>query len=119
MIEILIAYLTNIGRYILVEILLHACNTTDYYFLVIIGRFIVFSTLRKVMWGHMKKYQLLCVAGAIGAHSDPFRIGIQKMQKVLFAFEQPTAMRSGAWPQCQAYSLLLNFLYALDLDLAF
>lgn len=71
------------------------------------------------MWGHMKKCKMLCVARAIGAHSDPFRIGIQKMQKVLFALKQPTAMRSGAWPQCQAYSLRLKFLDAPDLDLAF
>lgn len=70
------------------------------------------------MWGRMKKCQMLCVARAIRAHSDPFRIEIQKMQKVLFTLEQPTAMRSGAWPQCQAYSLLLKCLDAPDLDLA-
>lgn len=70
------------------------------------------------MWGHMKKYQMLCAARTIRAHSDPFRIGIQKMQKVLFALEQPTAMRSGARPQCRAYSFLLKFLDAPNLDLA-
>lgn len=70
------------------------------------------------MRGYMKKCQRLCVARAITAHSDPFRIQIQIMQKVLFALEQPTAMRSGAWPQCQAYSLLLKCLDAPYLYLA-
>lgn len=69
------------------------------------------------MWGHMRKCHMLCVARAIGAHSDPFRMGIQKMQKVLLALEQPTAMRLGSWPQHQAYSLL-KFPDTPDLDSA-
>lgn len=38
------------------------------------------------------------------------------MQKVLFALEQPIAMMLGAWPQCQAFSLLLKFPDAPYLD---
>lgn len=51
------------------------------------GRFIAISTLRKVICGHMKKCQMLCVAKAIRPHSDPLKIGTQEMQKLLFAQE--------------------------------
>lgn len=80
------------------------------WFLAVMGRFIAFSTLGKVMCGHMKKCQMLCVARAIRPHSDPFKIGIQEMQKLLFTQEQPKAMRSGGWPSVKPTAYFSCFL---------
>lgn len=81
-----------------VQFWLHPCNTTHDQILLAMGRFAAFSTLRKVVCGHMKKCQMLCVARTVRPHIDPFRIGIQEMQKLLLAQEQPKAMRSGGCP---------------------
>ena len=66
--------------------------------MVELAKFTAFSTLRKVMCGHMKKCQMLCVARIVRPHIVPFKIGIQEMQKLLLAQEQPKAIRSGVWP---------------------
>lgn len=83
---------------IAVEFWLHPCNTIHDQILVAMSRFAAFSTLRKVVCGHMKKRQMLCVARTVTPHIDPFKIGIQEMQKLLLAQEQPKAMRSGGCP---------------------
>lgn len=62
------------------------------------AKFTAFFTLRKVMCGHMQKCQMLCVARTVRSHIDPFKIGIQEMQKLLLTQELPKAIRSGVWP---------------------